>query len=100
MKKKYKIIFAAEALLDVKESRDWYNLQQKNLGDRFVEEVKSTINQIAVNPLVFSVKYDKIRTANCKIFPYSIHFELDELQPLIRIIAVFHFSRRPLWFKD
>jgi len=32
MKKKYKIVFAAEALLDVKESRDWYNLQQKKSG--------------------------------------------------------------------
>ena len=96
----YKIVFSAAALRDIKEAAAWYNEQQKGLGKRFREEVKTVIAAILQNPFFASIKYESIRTAACKIFPYSIHYELDEATNIIRVISVFHFSRKPHWLSD
>ncbi len=98
--KAYKILYSAGTLNDLKEGRDWYNLQQKNPGKRFINDIKETINSVSRNPLSFSTKYPHIRTAICKVFPYAVHFELDETARVIRIVSIFHFSRRPFWLKD
>ncbi len=94
--KKYKVVFSTAALNDMKEARKWYNLQQKGLGKRLTEDVKTISSSISRNPFFASVKYDNIRTAACKKFPYALHFEIDEANQLVTVIAVFHFSRKPL----
>lgn len=99
-KSSYTIVYSAEALRDVKEATAWYNAQQNGLGKRFKEEIKSLIAAILQNPFLTSVKYETIRTVACKIFPYSIHYEVDEVESIIRIISIFHFSRKPRWLSD
>ncbi len=79
------------ALLDLREAYLWYNLQQKELGKRFIDDVKKTVASINLNPHFASVKFNNIRTAACKAFPYSIHYEIDKKESLIRIISIFHF---------
>ena len=93
----HKIVYSSGALLDLREARLWYNLQQKELGKRFVNDVKKTVASIKLNPHFASVKFNNIRTAACKAFPYSIHYEIDEHENIVRIISIFHFSRRPYW---
>ncbi len=51
--KKFKVVFAPEALLDVKEGIDWYNLQQKNLGARFIEEINLLLIRSLQTPYCF-----------------------------------------------
>lgn len=97
MKVEYHIIFADEVQIDINKSKEWYNNQQKDLGERFVKDVKSTIKRIVKNPQLFTIKYQKVRTANCSVFPFAVHFELDEINTVIRVAAVFHFSRKPYW---
>ena len=97
MKSNYKIIFSASALQDINEAKQWYNTQQKGLGNRLVQDVKIVIEAIKRNPEFASIKFESIRTASCKIFPYSVHYELDENNQLIRVISIFHFSRKPYW---
>jgi|SRR6476659_3577116 hypothetical protein len=99
MIKNYQLKFSKESLLDAKEALDWYNLQQENLGERFKIELNFTIEKISKSPLNYQIKYGTIRTANFKVFPFAIHFELDEKASLIRIISIFHFSRKPYWNK-
>lgn len=97
--KKFKILVSPSALIDVKEAAQWYNSQQKGLGKRFKEDIKHVISTITLNPFFASVKYENVRTASCKHFPYSIHFETDEPAKTVRITAVFHFNRAPSWLK-
>lgn len=92
-----KIIFSQKALLDMREAHTWYNLQQKGLGKRFTEDVRKTVSSIKSNPCFASVKFENIRTAACETFPYSVHYEIDEAENLVRIISLFHFSRQPYW---
>ena len=99
-KTSYKIVFSADALADVKEATKWYNSQQKGLGKRFKEDIKNVIRAIISNPFHASVKYETIRTSTCKTFPYNVHYEVNEAENTVRIISIFHFSRRPLWLTD
>jgi Txe/YoeB family toxin of Txe-Axe toxin-antitoxin module len=97
MKDEYKIVFSAEALLDLKEAKFWYEHQNKGLGKKLVNDVKMLINKISANPYFASVRFENIRTPFCKIFPYSVHYEIDEAEKLCRTISIFHHSRRPYW---
>ena len=94
---KFKIHFSQGALIDMREARTWYNLQQKGLGKRFVEDVRVTVTTIKSNPYFASVKFENIRTAACRAFPYAVHYEVDEVENLLRVVSIFHFSRRPYW---
>lgn len=96
---RYKIVFSSGALNDVKEARKWYNAQQKGLGRRLINDIKATTELIKQNPFFASVKFENIRTASCKTFPYALHYEIDEQYHLVRITSIFHFSREPYWPK-
>ena len=98
--KKFKIIFSPGARDDLKEACKWYNAQQKGLGKRLIADVKEITSQIKQNPCYASVKFDHIRTAACNIFPYALHYEIDEENNLVRIVSIFHFSRKPYWIAD
>lgn len=98
--KNFKIVFSARALSDIKEAREWYNLQQKGLGKRLVADVKLAVLSIKRNPFHASIKFENIRTTACSIFPYSLHYEIDDENELVRIVSIFHFSRKPYWLSN
>ena len=93
----HRIVISPGAILDMREACSWYNFQQQGLGKKFIDDVKKTTISIKLNPYFASVKFSNIRTAACKTFPYSIHYEIEERENLIRIVSIFHFSRRPYW---
>lgn len=96
----YEVTFSRRALQDLNEARSWYNLQQRGLGKRMIADVKTIVASIKQNPCFASIKFDNIRTAARHTFPYSIHYEIDEANNLIRIVSVFHFNRRPYWLNE
>ena len=95
--KGYQLLFSSAALKDLEEARLWYNLQRKGLGKRLITDVKIVIASIKQNPYFASVKFANVRTSACKTFPYAIHYEIDESDSIIRIVSIFHFSRKPYW---
>ena len=96
----YKVVFSKKSLLETDEARRWYNKQQHGLGKKFVTDVRDVIKDIKANPFFASAKFETIRTAACKIFPYTVHYEIDEKDNFVRIVSVFHISRRPYWMED
>lgn len=98
--KRYKLFFSQKALLDLDEARSWYNWQQKGLGKRLITDIKNGISSIKQNPYFASVKFANIRTAPCKTFPYAIHYEIDQINNAVRIVSIFHFSRKPYWLDE
>lgn len=63
-------------------------------GKRLIADVKNVIVSIKRNPYFASVKFAHIRIVACKTFPYAIHYEIDEDEKIIRIVSIFHFSRK------
>lgn len=94
----YKSIILLLAKEDIREAALWYNSRQKGLGKKFTAEVRETIHFIKHNPTASNIRYDHVRTAVLNIFPYMIHYTVDEENKTIVVSAVFHTSRNPkLW---
>jgi len=81
--------------IDLIEAKDWYRNQKPGLEKNFAFEVKSCIQKIQKDPLIYEIKYRNVRTAFTAIFPYAVHFFIDELKQQIVIIAIIHQSRNP-----
>ncbi len=68
--KKYKIVFSSLALSDIDEAVEYYNKQSLGLGNKFLDDFASVLKSINLNPGFASVKYDEIRCAAFKKFPF------------------------------
>lgn len=73
----------------------WYNDQQKGLGNRFTKSLKTELTAVKKNPFSRSIRYDNVRFAVVKKFPYAAHYIIDENKGIIIIHAVFGFRESP-----
>ena len=94
----YKAIILPPAKLDIKEAATWYNGKQNGLGKRFTTEVRQKVNHLKQDPFISVVRYDDVRTAVLEVFPFMIHYSVNDKDNLIVILAVLHTSRNPdIW---
>lgn len=94
----YSTIILSLAKTDIQEAAKWYNKRQEGLGKRFTEEVREKVHSIRQNPQASTVRYDGVRTAVLNVFPFLVHFTIDESNKTIIVSAVLHTSRDPkLW---
>jgi len=91
----FKAIILPLVKLDISEAAAWYNSKQNGLGKRFTKAVRSRVKFICRNPMSFGVRYDDVRCAVLDVFPFMIHYTIDELNNRIIIAAVFHTSLNP-----
>jgi hypothetical protein len=96
----YKLIYAANVYDDLQENIDWYNQKQHGLGSRFFKAVKEQITRIKKNPYTIAVRYDDVRCAKVKKFPYLVHFKIFQDQNIIKVIAVFSTHRDPVIWEE
>ena len=91
-----RLLDVAEA--EVMDTARYYNSERRGLGDTFVENVRSTLNQIADYPEAFGFIADKIRVKQIAKFPYAIlyHLKSDE----VIVLAVMHAHRNPTIWRD
>ena len=93
--KKYNVVVQLLAQLDVREARQWYNRQQAGLGKRFTADMAMTFHSIARNPEAFAIRYQDVRAANFRTFPYAAYFFIDQPSATVFIMAILHASRHP-----
>ncbi|MCA9441624.1 MAG: type II toxin-antitoxin system RelE/ParE family toxin [Candidatus Omnitrophica bacterium] len=79
------------------ESAAWYEMQQENLGSRFLASVRDSLNRISINPRVFPEIEGDVRRCLVRTFPYAILFRI--LEDGIRIVAVMHTRRNPNYWR-
>lgn len=91
----HKILILPEAKLDILEGRKYYSSILKSLGKRFREDIKSTIAVIKKRPLTFGYRFEFFRTANLGVFPYQVHYLINDEDGSIIIFAVLHAHRNP-----
>jgi len=89
----YKSIILPLAKQDIREAALWYNKRSKGLGKKFTAEVRKKIRFIRKNPTASHVRYDNVRTAVLNIFPYMIHYTVNEANKTVVVSAVLHTSR-------
>ena len=87
-----------EAQTDIREASRWYEDRESGLGLRFLREIRTSLDRITDNPLMFPVIEEDVRRALLHKFPYSIYFVSEE--DATAIIAVLHQHRRPDGWKS
>jgi len=96
--KRYSIVILPAALNDIREAKDWYNEQQRGLGARFTKAVRAMVKRVAHYPYHYAVRYSQTRMAQLSVFPYLIHYYIDETHASVVVIAVLSASRAPrIW---
>jgi len=93
--KSFAVAFSPFALDDIEQAVDYYNQLQPGLGKRFSQQVYLSFTAIKRNPFFATVRYDNIRCAQVKKFPYLVHYHIDEIQGIVTIIAVYSTHRAP-----
>ncbi len=91
----YRLKLLPLAKTDLKDSRNWYNKNQPVLGKRFLLSVQLSFDLIKESPELFAVRYQNIRTAPVRDFPFLIHYSIDQERKFIIVFAVLHTSRSP-----
>ena len=92
----YTTILSIRAEKEIIASFDWYEDQQKGLGNRFVEKVLQRIANIEQGPVLFSFKYKSYREANITQFPFVIIYRINKRKNIIRVLSVFHTAQNPI----
>ena len=89
----YNLITSPEAEIDIEQAVDWYVNISITVAQQFVAELKAVKTYIVKNPKKIQFRYNNIRVAFLKHFPYGIHYLLSE-QTII-IVAVFNTAENP-----
>ena len=94
MPTKYKTIIQLEAVQDFEDAKNWYKKTKVNgLSQRFSNAVKKTIANLQKHPIRYAIRYKNIRIAHTDIFPFAIHYFIEN--DLIVIIAIIYAGRDP-----
>jgi plasmid stabilization system protein ParE len=83
---------ASREILDAKE---YYNLQQPGLGDRFFELIRESMDHLIVSPRLYPQVSPDLRRIILHKFPYSIYYAL--LDQSIVVVSVAHQHRKPFY---
>lgn len=86
------------ALTEINDAIEYYDSEREGIGTEFLDAFLELVNFLKLFPK-FRIRYDLIRCAQVRRFPYLIHYTLDETNEKITIHAVLHTSRNPnVWF--
>lgn len=89
----FKLVIAKQAELDIDDSVVWYENRQHKLGDKFYNDLISTIDYLKLNPYLFPSKDGFFREAKFNKFPYVVIYEIENDTVIIN--AVFNTSKNP-----
>jgi hypothetical protein len=91
----YNIQFFDEVIIDIQDAKFWYKEKRDGSEIEFAWAIEDAILQIIKMPFSYSARYKNIRIAHPKVFPYNIHFYINELEESVVITAIIHNKRQP-----
>jgi plasmid stabilization system protein ParE len=81
---------------DYDEAYEWYEKKQKGLGERFLKAVRKKIEEIVLQPEVYSSKSNKkFREARVDVFPYLVVYKINKRKKEIYISSIHHAKKHP-----
>lgn len=89
----HQVLLKPEAEIDLREIFEWYDGKMLGLGDKFLEDFYSKINQVKNFPHSYQVHYKKFRFAFLTKFPVSIHFVIEERR--VVVLGIFPTAGNP-----
>lgn len=96
----YTIQLTLVAQDDLTEAVTWYDEQNDELGDRFLDAVYEMLLRLEQHPFIYQKRFQEIRQATLKAFPFAIYYTVDDSKQVVVVQAVLHTSRNPQIWKD
>ena len=93
-----KAIFLDAAVSELNDTFEYYELQQTNLGSRFVSAIEKSVELIEHYPKGWHSLSQDIRRCLVKNFPYGIIYQIKGND--IFIIAIANLHRKPNYWND
>jgi plasmid stabilization system protein ParE len=87
-----KINFLRLAKEELNDASNYYEAQQQGLGEKFSQEVESTLERIRLLPNAWQPLSKNTRRCQTKKFPYAIIYQVCENE--ILIIAISHIRKK------
>ena len=88
----YSLKVQSEAVIDIQEAFEWYEMQNEGLGFEFIEEVENGFENICNHPQYYTSVNVDFRRIKVKRFPYLIVYEIEG--DSVIVISVMHTSRK------
>jgi toxin ParE1/3/4 len=92
------IRFHPEAEAEMIEAAAWYEVQQADLGKRFLTSVQDALNKVELKPELYPLVEGNVRRCLTKTFPFGVLFRTTS--DMIVIMAVMHLHRDPGYWKN
>jgi plasmid stabilization system protein ParE len=73
----------------------YYEQFSPKLGQQFLQRLKEANHFLATMPKGFQKKYKAVRTLLLKLFPYHMHYFIDDKNQTIIVLAIIHSYRNP-----
>ena len=89
----YTVRLRPEAEHDLSSAAAWYERQQYQLGQEFLDEFMKVRRTLAESPLIYAVVYRQTHRAVLNRFPFGVYFRVEGDE--VVIVAVMHGSRHP-----
>lgn len=96
----YTALYFDEVKNDISTAKAWYKEQQSGLDEKFELSLRVAIANILKMPSAYAVRYKNVRIAHTKIFPYNVHFYIDDEKEQIVVIGIVHNKRINAIFLD
>jgi plasmid stabilization system protein ParE len=93
----YSCVTTNNARTDILKAIEWENSRQQLLGDYFFDDLENRLNDLCVTPTAGSIRYDNVRVTYTRIFPYNIHYIVDDEKQEIIVLRVLSRYREPLY---
>lgn len=93
----YTVITTTNARRDIQQAIDWENIRKPGLGEYFLNDFEAKQNDLAITPAMGSIRYENVRITFTRIFPYNIHYIIDDGKQLVIILRVLNQNKEPIY---
>ena len=90
-------LFHPEAQAEFTEAVRWYQIRSARTASRFEADLERVLKRIRKAPEMFPVYDELYRFALLDRFPYSVVYQVQDLQ--LYVVAVAHSSRAPNYWR-
>ena len=90
----YNSIVSDKAFLEIADTKQWYDEQSSDAGNKFLSELSKAVFVISKNPKRYRFITKSVRRYNLKIFPYSIFYQVRG--DVILILRIRHYKQKQL----
>ena len=89
----FRLKFSSQALREIGEAQEWYELQNPGLGEEFIAAMELQLKRLEQAPLLYAEAIPNVRRALLPRFPYGLFYAVRG--DLIHVLAVLHDARSP-----